>query len=465
MTESGLFGKAKEAKEQYSKSEAMEKVQLEVLASYDTTGDLSLTKLKDNINTNIKDAKIEESETGKFPITVEVGGEKFTVKENGEVSHAGKGGTGGGLGTGEDSPLLGELDSELQDKLKEDIKKIQNLDIAETNPLKAMPSETTQILDGDANNGIVIKDSKENEWVWVEVPMSVTKDAVFDDEIESALKDYSKDYSNGLEDQWHNGCGLTATEYENKKSKMLQSIKANGGFWISRYEAGIDGSAENLALFRKNSSSITTSSADAVSKPNHIPYTNIYCEDSQKLADRMYKGNDITSSLMFGIQWDLTCKYLEEKGNWDTKENTAMYYIKEDSTSWGNYINSQFNLSRGAYGVNSSFYGIGSFKVYTENTSNVVQECISNSKKTEGILITTGASEQCKKMNIYDFAGNATEWTFQKSNYVDYKMVYRGGHCKQEGNKNSNTTFSGNGGGFSSIHYSTDVSGFRITLY
>ena len=44
-----------------------------------------------------------------------------------------------------------------------------------------------------------------------------------------------------------------------------------------------------------------------------------------------------TSSLLFGIQWDLVCKFLEVNGDWDTTTNTALYYINSNSTSCGNY--------------------------------------------------------------------------------------------------------------------------------
>ena len=33
-----------------------------------------------------------------------------------------------------------------------------------------MPSNIKEIVENDANKGIVIKDKNENEWVWVEVP-------------------------------------------------------------------------------------------------------------------------------------------------------------------------------------------------------------------------------------------------------------------------------------------------------
>ena len=44
----------------------------------------------------------------------------------------------------------------------------KNINAADTNPEGAVP-ENSIVLEDDANNGIVIKDKNNNEWVWVEV--------------------------------------------------------------------------------------------------------------------------------------------------------------------------------------------------------------------------------------------------------------------------------------------------------
>ena len=41
-------------------------------------------------------------------------------------------------------------------------------------------------------------------------------------------------------------------------------------------------------------------------------------------------------------------------------------------------------------------------------------------------LLTTGASEQTNKMNIYDFAGNEWEWTLEKTSIVSNPCANRG---------------------------------------
>ena len=45
----------------------------------------------------------------------------------------------------------------------------KNINVADTNPAETVPENST-VVEDDANEGIVIKDQNNNEWVWVEVP-------------------------------------------------------------------------------------------------------------------------------------------------------------------------------------------------------------------------------------------------------------------------------------------------------
>ena len=82
-------------------------------------------------------------------------------------------------------------------------------------------------------DGLVIIDKNGNEWVWIEVPKSITQDATTDDDIKNALISYVTEYSDSnYSDTWYEGCGLKEQEYADKYREMLQSIKANSGFYI-----------------------------------------------------------------------------------------------------------------------------------------------------------------------------------------------------------------------------------------
>ncbi len=276
--------------------------------------------------------------------------------------------------------------------------------------------------------GLVIKDKKDNEWVWVEVPKTVfttSKNETDYDNIKADLITYATDYREGQEgqglnwtDEWYNGCGIdNSSTYTTMYNTMLSSVYTNGGFWISRYEIG-DSTATTSNTTRTNSSGAT---GIAVSKANQIPYNHITCSQAQKLASGMAENINKTGSLLFGIQWDLTCKFLEKNSSL-TKTD-----IKSDSSSWGNYKNVSLKLYRGKYNVepNSS---TSIWTSYGTDTAQYVTASQTSNNENYCQLLTTGASRQTKKLNIYDFAGNEWEWTLEHANLnTNYPCARNGG--------------------------------------
>ena len=152
----------------------------------------------------------------------------------------------------------------------------------------------------------------------------------------------------------------------------------NGGFWIGRYEAGIEAN--------KTSHNEIADDLVPTSKANQYPLTYVYCSEAQTLASRVLpSGGTYTSSLMFGVQWDLVLKYLETKG-------ATQADLKSDSTSWGNYSNASFTVTNTLAKYGSS---------WTQ-----VPEAGYPKPENSGVILTTGADSRNSKMNIYDFAGN-----------------------------------------------------------
>ena len=311
-----------------------------------------------------------------------------------------------------------------------------NVNLQDTNPAGAMPSDTT-ILENDANKGIVIKDINNNEWVWVEVPkttvfaglaINTTKELTEQNytDIKNKLIDYVATYRDLWTDEWYaedgstlvtastenltdarkaltNGCGLTYDEYKTAYQKMLKSVYTYGGFWIGRYEAGIEGTTTETTNARTSSSSriAIETSPKAISQKDAIPYNYVYCSEAQTLAKEMTPNSNYTSSLMFGIQWDLVCKYLEVKGRLTTAD------INSNSTSWGNYENAKIeNIISGKYAV----YKNESLGTWTKISGRYTK---TNTGPDYYTLLSTGISEYTNKMNIYAFAGNEWEWTLE----------------------------------------------------
>ena len=130
-----------------------------------------------------------------------------------------------------------------------------------------------------------------------------------------------------------------------------------------------------------------------------------------------------TSSLMFGIQWDLVIRHLSNKG-------VATDKLTGDSSTWGNFINQPFEINRGKYSEANPW---NVYKNYTDETAEKVEIENGISKKIgtihdNRILLTTGAANVNSKSNVYDLAGNVGEWTLEmSSNSSMSPCVSRGG--------------------------------------
>ena len=287
------------------------------------------------------------------------------------------------------------------------------------------------------DEGLVITDSSGNEYVWIEVPKTVTASATTDEEIYSALRNYCEtdadggdlikseagDYkttTRGWTDEHYEGCGLSISEYNTLKSKMLKSIKDNGGFWIGRYEAGVSSPRGN-----KND---TIDGLIPQSKPDLYPINYVTCSQAQEIASRATNIGNYTSSLMFGIQWDLVLKHLSDKG-------VATNLLTENSETWGNYY-LEYNLNQQTAHGYKGIYG-NSVLTWSEIEGGYTYTAGTN----EYIALSTGASERNKKQNIYDLAGNMFEWTLEHSTYAigsnSCPCVVRGGNFYCDGSERS----------------------------
>ena len=326
----------------------------------------------------------------------------------------------------------------------------------ETRPY--LPTGFTQVKGTTLKNGLTIQDSTGNQYVWVEVPktgkvyptagLNITEFTT--DEytaIEADLHTYTDVYRDGTiyKDEYYSGVGLTSDEYTNLKKTMLKSVYQNGGFYIGKYETGIENKP-------KTSYSVDTAPTETpVIKRNAYPYNYVTCSQAQTLASNMESGNH-TSSLMFGVQWDLVLKYLETKG-------TSQVDLKTDSTSWGNYINNAWNIT------NSN----SKYAIYDDKLENFDWTSGAYGIKDSDtiVLLSTGASDDFSKQGIYDLAGNVFEFTLEHDNLISRGIVTspciaRGGVCVLNGSNNP----AANRFNYPTIILNVSVVvGFRVVLY
>ena len=328
------------------------------------------------------------------------------------------------------------------------------------------------------DTGLIIADSNGNEYVWVVVPRTTAVykttglgKTTFTDadyrSIETDLKNYTSTYgtTDDFSDTWYadtnNEGWLTEAEYKTLKNDMLKSVYENGGFYVGRYEAGI---VENRTLYGPTNSDgkyTIEGMPTPVTKADAYPYTWVTRTQAQNLASNVNSGTK-TSSLMFGVQWDLVLAFMHNKGN------IADSTLTTNSTTIGNYINSTFDLNRGKYAQYGQLgnewknfdSALGSIVVSNETTGKMKKT--EQSSDSNSILITTGGTEQSKVMNIYDIAGNVWEWTLELTSYpgTNRPCARRGGGFYDTGSSLP-AAYRSDGGTVGSV----GIIGFRVSLF
>jgi len=205
---------------------------------------------------------------------------------------------------------------------------------------------------------------------------------------------------------------------------MYQSVQKYGGFYIARYETGID------AQRTSSSESLVNTVYSMMGK---VPYNYIQWGASApnngldesggavQTARNVYtKANTkygVVSTLTYGVQWDATLQWYIDTGAM-TSNN-----VESNSSDFGNY--------------SSHVIGIGDLNAgarYTTSGTELYQEVEydasgnSTSTKDSGTwILTTGALKDAKINNIYDMAGNMAEWTME--GYQTKGYIVRGGNA------------------------------------
>lgn len=249
------------------------------------------------------------------------------------------------------------------------------------------------------DHGLVISDSIGNEFVWVPVDVQNVK-------YDASMSNYISDYIIPKD-----------VEYQ---------IKKYGGFYISRYEAGVP---KELQESIKN---IGIETNDIIGIPVSMKGARIWnyisAENAKKNAENMYHNKNIKSGLITNYHWDLTIKWIENEG----------YDVRNNSFKWGNYSNVNFQFS--------GLYSIDHGKNYSYT---------SNKLKSEyNMILSAGATDRNCCKNIYDLAGNVSELVYEENNK---KYSSRGGYYDNISSYAANSNIGYNG--------ASDKIGYRIVLY
>ena len=266
--------------------------------------------------------------------------------------------------------------------------------------------------------------------------------------IETDLQNYTSTYRNGTSysDTWaadtDNVGWLTSDEYTELKNKMLKSVYLNGGFYVGRYEAGIGTNRTSKSVTNSDGKYTIEGMPAPVSKADAYPYTYVTRTQAQNLASKVNAGTK-TSSLMFGVQWDLVLAFMSK----DKAKITSTDDLTSNSTKIGNYYDNLWTIKN----AKAQYLSRGKFV-----------QCPNPFKKESksGILLTTGADSSFSVQNIYDIAGNVLEWTLEEDSTILSPCAPRGGYYHNTGSGNrAADRFIGD------TDYSNNFYGFRVSLF
>ena len=313
------------------------------------------------------------------------------------------------------------------------------------NDMGTLPEDTTPYFPSsdfkrrektNTENGLVIEDTEGNEYVWVVVPKSLYNNAAYNSNnakkpssstdyanIEYCLQQYTATYridgwSDTHEGDTANVGWLTSDEYTELKNSMLKSVYENGGFYVGRYEAGIGINRTSKSATNSDGKYTIEGMPTPVTKADAYPYTYVTRTQAQNLASNVNSGTK-TSSLMFGVQWDLVLAFMSK----DTVKITSTDVLTKNSTTIGNYEDNLWTITN----ANAQYLSSGKFV-----------QCPNPFKKesNSSILLTTGADSSFSVQNIYDIAGNVWEWTLEKASYGSNRCALRGGSFNFNGSNN-----------------------------
>ena len=316
-------------------------------------------------------------------------------------------------------------------------------------------------IDGEdsIDDGLVITDGYGNEYVWVEVPKTTEvyqtagiEISDFNEDSYSKIledwKKYSEGYRSGETNDTYNendkeGLFKSKMEYDNAKNEMIKRVYQNGGFWVGRYEVGIDVNKEDSRVFSNGECNIEhIASQTPVIKKNAYPYNWVTRTQAQTLAYNFNNSHKYNSSLLYGIQWDLMTTFICKSGKIDN------LLLLSDSTTIGNYKNNLWNINNNT-------------AKYIEDGGMLYKNCPYKKISNSSLLLTTGADDKFSIMNIYDVAGNVWEWTMESNQANELFEIYRGGSFNNEGDIYFATIKDHYRAGYKN---SANI-GFRITLY
>ena len=236
------------------------------------------------------------------------------------------------------------------------------------------------------NEGIVIEDRKGNQFVWI--PLGEVKTDNAGTTVNITLSRY--DFGDCTEDTVENHDSSYKNAIAKNITDFINNSNSNNGYYIGRYEAGITNyDTENIITENTNEEIDWTGYSpeegkklELICKSGAQPWNYVTQIKASELARNMYAEKNYESDLINSYAWDTAISYIQMCG------------MKTNSQSYSSQDGQLLDISK-------------------------------PSMTGEGILNSTNTvDEQC---NIYDMAGNESEWTTETSELDFSPCIDRGG--------------------------------------
>lgn len=263
----------------------------------------------------------------------------------------------------------------------------------------------------EIRSGLVITDEIDesgnsigNEFVWI--PVDDFEEFIREDLGTTGIPESSFITTQLTEEKYYeiSGDGQTVDETASNNiqeaQNMYKSVKENKGFYIGRYETGIESNTSRTSTSKIDDEAVVKKSKKIY---NYIAWGNSMSDETGGAVEKarsMYEN----STLCYGVQWDAIMRWISK--------DSSIKAILEDSTDKGNY-------------------------------------------DANGNIIETGSNESYQVKNIYDIAGNVSEWTMES--YGMTQKIARGGRA---GEADSVTSREEN-----NLNTKSELCGFRVALY
>ena len=291
-----------------------------------------------------------------------------------------------------------------------------NIELHDKNGAKIIVPAGFKVVNTDdltVEKGIVVEDSKGNQYVWIPCTTEDSKSQLQFKRTEWDVEVDGADNSRASKDELTLTCpenysdnGLTyavVNEIVAQVKAEKDSVRRNGGYYIGRYEVGDE-----------------NGTGTAVIKADQTPMANIIWSTAYSKAKGIGGGTGATTYLCSSYAWDTAINFIQNNG--------FPNYAKAREDSYNeNWIDKNVKDSKG----------------------NIIKAA----NKAE--RLSTGKTTP--KCNIYDMGGNVVEFTTEVIPSTSEPVVFRGGYygdTNPAGQRYDTTTSSGG-----------SVYGLRATLF